>query len=142
MWTKVVVFFPEGIELALLYCEPVGRGPCCFRLELTVHAFVPAILFWVSRIGVYGLDTDLKEPDCEMRKPGDGAGIAERRPIVRVHLQREAMFVEYVLENGPRMGIIGELKAFGRYVPGAMGQSRISISVDSFPGICNCWLSG
>ena len=112
VWAQLIVFFPESVKLSLLDGESICWGLSRFCLEFPVHALVPAILFGVPRIRVYGFDAELKEPDREKGKPGDGVDVAERWSIVRVHLQGEAVFVEYALENGPGMGIVGKLKAF------------------------------
>lgn len=82
VWTQLIVFFPESVKLSLLDHESVGGRPCRFRLEFTVHAFMPAILLWVSRIRVYRLYAKLEKPDRQKGKPGYGTDVAEWRSIV------------------------------------------------------------
>jgi hypothetical protein len=56
MRTFVVELFQEGIELGLLLQQIGASGPGGFLLESQVHAFMPAVLLWISGLNAFDAD--------------------------------------------------------------------------------------
>jgi len=95
--TEVVVGFSEALEESLLDAEVGARRIGGTGFEGTVHAFMGAVLLWVSGSDALVSDAELKPPHVEVSKPVN-ASRREGSPVVTADRVGKTVFTEQASE--------------------------------------------
>ena len=93
MRSYLVVGFSEAFEHSLLDAEVGTRrvgGPC---LGCSMHAFVSAVLLWITGRDALMSDSELEPPDVQASQPMNACG-SKRSAVVASDGVRKAVFTE------------------------------------------------
>src|SRR5467141_2421380 len=90
MGPLVVEFFEKIIEFALLLQAVPARGARGLRFEREVHAFMPAILLWMTGLDAFDGDAQSQPPDRELGEVEQRVGRGEGHAVVRADASGQA----------------------------------------------------
>jgi hypothetical protein len=94
MRALVVELFQKIIEFALLLQAVQARGASGLRFERKVHAFMPAILLWMTGLNAFDGDAQTQPPDGELGEVEQRVGRGEGHSVVRTDAGRQSAFLE------------------------------------------------
>src|SRR5580692_483235 len=111
MRSLLVVIVDEGIELGLLLQEVLPRRFGGFFLQGQVHAFVPTVLLWITRLDTLDADPEAQPPDRELAEAKEGAVAGEGHAVVATDRTWQSEVLESPFKDGKCVALLGGLEA-------------------------------
>src|SRR5580704_6651631 len=102
-----VVIVDEGIELGLLLQEVLSWRFGGFFLQGQVHAFVPAVLLWITWSNTLDADPEAQPPHRELAEAKEGAVAREGHPVVAADRPRQPEVLEGPFKDGKSIDLLG-----------------------------------
>ena len=134
MRSDVVVGSSEGIEEALLKAEVGGGGLDGSSFEGSVHAFMSAVLLWISRSDALVCDTELEPPNIQPSQAVD-AGRSKGGAVIAANGIGESMLTKQLQKLS--------VDALGSHVRQCFATQQVTTEVvDNRQGIAVETISG
>jgi hypothetical protein len=90
----------EGIEAGLLLQAVHTWRARGFLLQSEVHAFMAAVLLWLSGLDAFDSDAEAEPPDRELGEIEQGIGAGEGNAIIGTDGERQSALCKQPFEGG------------------------------------------
>ena len=132
MRSLLVVIVDEGIELGLLLQEVFPRRFGGFFLQGQVHAFVPTVLLWITRLDALDADAEAQPPDREFAEAEEGAVAGEGHTVVAADRPRQPEVLESPFKDGKSIDLLGGLEGLAaqQVAAGEVGDGQADSNSD------------